>query len=336
MIRLLAAVLIACTGVQLTAHAHENMPASLIVKEIQKGDFDVQWRQPRTQSIVSQVQPVFPPDCKAKTEVVTQRENNTQLSEWRITCEKGLVANDSIIEFDGLPLVLFDSVISVTYLDQPEVNAVAKPKRPFVSLEQKSSAGPEVSAYLQLGVEHILAGFDHLLFVFCLVLLSGSLRALAQTVTAFTVAHSITLTLSSLKILTISGPAVEAMIALSILYLAKELLLKPEQSSLLKTRPWLMAFVFGLLHGFGFAGVLSEIGLPSDSILSALLLFNIGVELGQFAFILMVYPVVKWMRMDSPFKPASLRKQTIQQLPVYAVGGIAGYWWVARLLAMFA
>ena len=180
-------------------------------------------------------------------------------------------------------------------------------------------------AYGVLGVEHILFGFDHLVFVFALLLVVTNYWKLLQAVTSFTVAHSITLAAATLGWVNVPQSPVEAVIALSILFVAAEIVhWRQGRPGITRERPWLVAFVFGLLHGFGFAGALSEIGLPEHAIPLSLLFFNLGVEAGQLMFIAAVFLV--W---------AVFRKvpwpQWVWRVPVYAIGGLAGFWTIERI-----
>jgi hydrogenase/urease accessory protein HupE len=180
------------------------------------------------------------------------------------------------------------------------------------------------------GIEHILLGYDHLLFVFALMLVVGGIRRLVWTITAFTVAHSITLALATLGVVSIPGPPVEATIALSILLLATEIVrLQTGRPSLAAQRPWLVAFAFGLLHGFGFAGALSGIGLPNGDIPLALLAFNVGVEVGQLAFIAAVLGAMAIVhRIDF-----GVGQRYLRPTAPYAIGSLAAFWFFERLAA---
>jgi hypothetical protein len=196
-----------------------------------------------------------------------------------------------------------------------------------------SGGGTFLMAYFGLGVEHLVLGLDHILFVLGLVLLVQGWRSLIWVITAFTLAHSLTLGLSMLGRISAPSAVVEAIIALSILFVAIELLQPPEKRSALAARyPQAMAFGFGLLHGFGFAGVLGEIGLPRDVELAALALFNIGLEVGQ---LLVVAAMVLFMRF---VKPALLAHEkwapALQQVPIIAIGGISVYWLLDRLAGL--
>jgi hydrogenase/urease accessory protein HupE len=189
-----------------------------------------------------------------------------------------------------------------------------------------SDLGPLIGDYLRLGVEHILTGFDHLLFVIALTLLVQSRRALLATITAFTLAHSLTLSATALGLASVPGPPVEAAIALSIMLVCAECL--RSNNSPTRRAPWLVAFVFGLLHGLGFASALLAIGLPEEHVLAALLCFNLGVELGQLAVVLVV---VALKRLAARLK---LENYAVRRPLIYAMGGVAAFWVVERLPAV--
>ena len=199
----------------------------------------------------------------------------------------------------------------------------------------------EVAAtYLRLGIEHALFGFDHLLFVLALVILVRDWRRVALTVTAFTVAHSMTLAAATLGLVDVPGPPLEAAIALSIVLVAVEIVnARRGTPALTARRPWLVAFGFGLLHGFGFAGALAEVGLPHHAIPLALLFFNLGVEIGQLSFVAVVLAVVWLFRRAMALRlESALVQRTVDQLDVigaYAIGALAAYWLIERTSAFF-
>ncbi len=200
---------------------------------------------------------------------------------------------------------------------------------PYVLIE-KSADKKSSFAYVWLGVEHILLGIDHLLFVLALLLLVSNVKVLIQTITAFTVAHSITLGLAILGFIQFSVPYIEAMIALSIIFLSRELLTKTEVKTLSQTHPWIIAFVFGLFHGMGFASVLFDIGLPPENIASSLLFFNLGVEFGQLMFIFVVLGVI-WV-----FKKLTKKyHEFFRKTTAYLIGIAAAYWFIERSLVLF-
>jgi hydrogenase/urease accessory protein HupE len=314
-------LLLMCT----LAQAHESLPASLLLQESRALHFDVTWRIPQTQGVALDIRPMLPDDCVRLDAPRESTSAGARRWQWTVQCTQGL-RTDARIGFDGLPLTMVDVLVRVNYHNGDSESRVARPRTPTVVLGESAPQPPAASAYLGLGVEHILGGIDHLLFVLCLILLAPSLGSLLQTVTAFTVAHSLTLALSALGWVHVSGPPVEATIALSILFLARELVRRDAGSALVAQRPWTVAFVFGLLHGFGFAGALSEIGLPPSDIPASLLLFNVGVELGQLIFVACVYPLVVWVR-----RAARGWSARVAPLPIYAVGAVAAFWWLQRM-----
>jgi hydrogenase/urease accessory protein HupE len=227
-------------------------------------------------------------------------------------------------------------LLRVAYLDGSASNRRLTPEAATVTIPSRPSALEVVRTYLVLGVEHILLGIDHLLFVLALLLLVRGIGRLVATVTAFTVAHSITLGAATLGFVHVPSAPVEAVIALSILFLASELARRSvgpgaAAGANLTTRfPWVVAFAFGLLHGFGFAGALSEIGMPQEAVPLALLFFNVGVELGQLLFIAAVFgfaAIVRWSAVRVPL--------VWQPAVAYGVGSVAAFWVVERTFAVF-
>jgi hydrogenase/urease accessory protein HupE len=238
------------------------------------------------------------------------------------------------IEFPGLQLTITDVLARVQTIDGGATTTLVRPSRPWVEIGA-APGGPLTiaGAFVWHGVEHILGGYDHLLFVFALILIVRSTRALVWTITAFTLAHSITLALATLGVVHIPGPPVEAAIAFSILLLASEIVrLRRGESSLTARWPWVIAFGFGLLHGFGFAGALSEIGLPQGDIPLALFAFNVGVELGQLAFIGAVLGAASVLRRIALVH--RLERHAVRAAP-YAIGALAGFWFVGRVAAFW-
>jgi hydrogenase/urease accessory protein HupE len=232
-----------------------------------------------------------------------------------------------VIRFLGLEATITDVFIRFIWLDGTQTTAIARPNRPWVEIVAQRSAWQVAWDYTVLGVDHILSGFDHLTFVLALLLIVSGARRLLVTVTSFTLAHSITLAAATLGVMWVPGPPVEATIALSILFLASELVkVNRGQASLTARYPWVVAFTFGLLHGFGFAGALGDVGLPQNEIPLALLMFNVGVELGQLLFIaavLALLAVVRKVRTEWP--------DWAHQLPAYGIGSIAAFWFIERI-----
>jgi hydrogenase/urease accessory protein HupE len=233
------------------------------------------------------------------------------------------------IGIDGLATTLTDALVRVERRDGAVQTLRLTPDAPSFTVVAAAGAASVARTYLTLGVEHILFGVDHLLFVLALLILVPSRRLLLWTITAFTLAHSITLAAATLGWVSIPPPPVEAVIALSIVFVASEIVsARRGRPGLSARQPWLVALTFGLLHGFGFAGALHEIGLPARAIPLALLSFNVGVELGQLLFVgavLALAAVAARMRAPVP--------RAWREILAYGIGAVASYWLIERLLA---
>ena len=244
------------------------------------------------------------------------------------------------VAIQGLSVTSTDVLARIETLGGAVQTERLTPTRTFFVVQPTPSAGDVAVTYLRLGVEHILLGFDHLLFVLALTILVRGWRRVALTVTAFTVAHSLTLAAATLGFISVPGPPIEAAIALSIVLVAVEIVNARRGTPSLAGRwPWLVAFCFGLLHGFGFAGALAEVGLPHHAIPIALLFFNVGVEFGQLAFVAAVLTVGGIFRRSIArrLKPA-LAQRTVNRLDVtaaYAIGAIAAFWFIERTSTFF-
>ena len=269
----------------------------------------------------------FPGHCESTAEQSNRVIANASLQQREIQCPGGLVGER--IAIVGLSEQLPEVLARLTNLDgTSQVARMTVSESSFVVADQPDALSVSLS-YFKLGVEHILLGVDHLLFVFTLLLLVKQGKRLLITITAFTVAHSITLVLATLDVVHVSPAPVEAVIALSIVFVARELLrLQQGQPSLTARKPWLVAFSFGLLHGLGFASALREVGLPKLHIPNALLFFNIGVEAGQLLFVAMI--VTGW-RLLSKLKWPQIC--WVKRVPPYAIGSIAMFWVFERLSA---
>jgi hydrogenase/urease accessory protein HupE len=251
----------------------------------------------------------------------------------------GLIGRAVTIE--GLSATSTDVLVRVESLAGAIQTERLSPTRTSFIVQATPGAGEVAATYLRLGIEHILFGFDHLLFVLALVILVREWRRVVVTVTAFTIAHSITLAAATLGFVNVPGPPVEATIALSIMLVAVEILnARRGKPSLTARLPWLVAFSFGLLHGFGFAGALAEVGLPQHAIPVALLFFNIGVEVGQLVFVAAVLAMI-WLlhQVASKLSEATRVTQAFDRLDVaiaYGIGSVAAYWLIERTTAFFA
>ena len=322
----------------LLATAHETLPAALRMDETAAGVFSLVWQLPATQGSAPDMQPVLPDTCKDLGVRVVSNLPGAQLWRWQARCVEGL--RGQRISIAGQENYLLDAVVRMGLLDGSVMTRVSRPRAPTVQLDARQQGVPDAQGFFTLGVEHILVGLDHLLFVFCLMLWVRDWWSLARTITGFTVGHSITLALASLGLVQVPGPPIEACIALSILFLAVELAHRGPRSAvrLAGQRPWVVAAVFGLLHGFGFAGALREVGLPADGLGMALLMFNLGVETGQLAFVAAVLALAEalyWLgRKHASRKPHWA--QVGEQSAVYGAGAVSAFWLLQRLFVMVA
>lgn len=311
------------------AAADEFKPAYLQLTERGGGQYDVLWKVPALdEETVLRLKPVFPHGTRDLTPHRRTYANGAAVQRWRIAVPGGLTGRD--VRFDGIAMGPVDVLVRLARSDGTEQLERLHPANAvFVAV---ASPGPweVVSSYTVLGIEHIWLGIDHLLFVVGLVMLVGSRRTLVLTITAFTIAHSITLALATLGVLRVPGPPVEAIIALSIVFVAAEILHRQQgRTSIAVRKPWLVALSFGLLHGLGFAGALAEVGLPQNSIPLALLFFNVGVEIGQLLFVAALLAAAALVRRVTG--PPNPRWSTV--LPAYAIGGMASYWVFERVAA---
>ncbi|WP_213288798.1 HupE/UreJ family protein [Bradyrhizobium sp. sGM-13] len=314
------------------ATAHEARPAYLQVTEIAPQRYEIVWRTPVLSGMRLPVVLRFPANARNVTEPVL-RELSDSLIERRVIETSGSLAGTRI-ELVGLQATITDVLARVQMLDGTFSTTLVRPSKPWIEIATSRSSLEVAATYLMQGIEHILFGYDHLLFVLALILIVRSGRALLITITAFTVAHSITLSLATLGIVHVPGPPVEASIALSILLLACEIIrMRRGQASLTARWPWVVAFSFGLLHGFGFAGALTEIGLPQGDIPLALFTFNIGVEIGQLIFVGVVLGALACAKR---INPPPMFERYASAAAIYAIGSLAAFWFIERLAGFAA
>jgi hydrogenase/urease accessory protein HupE len=237
------------------------------------------------------------------------------------------------IEFVGLQATITDVLVRVEMLDGRTWTIISRPSQPWFELAGAPSKLHVAGAYLRLGVEHIWGGIDHLLFILALMILVKGTRRLIATVTAFTVAHSITLAGATLGFVNVPQKPVEAAIALSIVFVATEIVhARQGRQGLTERWPWIVAFTFGLLHGFGFAGALKAVGLPQTAIPVALLFFNVGVEIGQLLFIAAILSIMALARWLSK-RAAKPQPERAWRVAPYSIGGVAAFWMIQRIAA---
>lgn len=328
------------------AYGHEIKPALLGIAETETPNlYDVKWKVPIREGVKLNLDPIFPDHCEISTRGFSERSTLAFEERWALTCE-GASLDGHDIHIAGLDSSVADVFVETAALDGTSGTFVLRSDRTTLTVD--FSSGGALGDYLFFGIEHLLTGFDHILFVVGLVLLIRKGKALVKVVTSFTVAHSMTLALSSLGLVKMSQAPIEAVIALSIMFLGVELIRANQgKTSILQQNPWVITFLFGLLHGFGFAGALGEIGLPQGAASLALLLFNLGVEVGQLLIVavmlgaLALLPLIARKTSDwSAFKAASaipaltFVRANPMILPAYAIGVTASYWFVERVIGI--
>ncbi len=319
-------LLLACMGQFNPVLAHELQPGSLQVRQLTSERYELIWRAPIYYGKPHPAKLQLPASWQTIGEPRVRRLSDSHLYR-RVVNVPGGDIDGATIRFNGLEATITDVFVRISWLNGVETTAVARPGQPWFEIQGQRSAWQVAGDYTLLGIDHILSGYDHLTFVLALLLIVSGWRRLLLTVTSFTLAHSITLAAATLGLLWLPGPPIEATIALSILFLASELLkVRRGYTSLTARYPWIVAFVFGLLHGFGFAGALTEVGLPQNEIPLALLMFNVGVELGQLLFIAVVLALIGVARRIRKLWPV-----WIQQLPAYCIGGLAAFWLIERV-----
>jgi hypothetical protein len=296
------------------AQAHEMTMAEMELRETRSGEFLWQWGQSGSRPIADELTPSWPDACR--------NEGNV------LRCGEGGL--NGVLTIDGVGQRYSAALVKVFWRDGQSRVYTLTERQPSVHLygsaDDRRGMGEIARAYLVLGIEHILSGIDHLMFVAALLFLVGFRRKLVWTITAFTLAHSLTLASAALGWLTLRSAPVEATIALSIVLVASEALQSRE--TLARRLPALVAFLFGLVHGLGFAGALADIGLPQNHLATALLTFNIGVELGQLLAVAVVWSVWRMVR--------NWRLADLGRVPLlYGIGSLAAYWSWMRIAAVF-
>jgi hydrogenase/urease accessory protein HupE len=320
-------ILVIFAGFLQAAQAHESRPAYLEINETKSGRYYVLWRTPVNAGMRLRILLKLPDDARNVTER-TIRELPDSLIERRIIKLDGSLVGKRI-EFVGLEASITDVLARVHLRDGSESTTLVHPSKAWIEVTGSQGFLSVAVSYTLLGIEHILFGIDHLLFVLALLLITNGTFRLIKTVTAFTIAHSITLALATLGFVHVPSKPVEATIALSIVFVALEIIRRRKGCNGIASRaPWIVAFTFGLLHGFGFAGALSEVGLPQNHIPAALFFFNFGVELGQLAFIGVVLGLIGLVRRI----PLGLPRWA-ELVPPYAIGSLAMFWVVQRIAA---
>jgi hydrogenase/urease accessory protein HupE len=310
--------------------AHEARPGYLQLTQTAPTTIELLLKVPAVGNMRLSLSPRLPEHCELVAPAVTHIVDGAYMERATLSCATSLTGET--IRIDGLSSTLTDVLVRVERLDGTVQVSRLTPAAPSFVVEESPSALEVATTYLTIGVEHILLGIDHLLFVLALLLVVQGWRRLVATITAFTVAHSVTLAAATLGLVTVPREPVEAVIALSIVFVAGEIVhISQGRASMTRRWPWIVALVFGLLHGLGFAGALSEVGLPEQSIPLALLLFNLGVELGQLLFIGAVAIVTGLLAVTN-----SRSSSWMKPLSAYGIGTVAVFWVVERTVGFWS
>lgn len=309
--------------------AHKLQPAYLEINEQRAGRLSVLWKRPLVGGRPMNIHPQLPSDFRNLTQPVVQLLPTGAVERWMVASEEGGLSGAEI-RIDGLSATQTDVLVRIYYRQGHEETHLLGPASPSAVVGGVPSKMERIVAYLQLGIQHILMGIDHLLFVLGLLLIVKSRWMLLKTITAFTLAHSITLCAATLGYASVPMLPLNAVIALSILFLGPEIVRSWRGDTSLTIRhPWIVAFAFGLLHGFGFATGLTSMGLREAEIPLALLLFNVGVEIGQILFVLVVVLLERSFRILEFHWP-----RWVQMAPGYAVGSLGGFWTIERTVLL--
>jgi HupE / UreJ protein len=322
----LAALMLALGIVAPSARAHESRPAYLEIKETAPGQYSVLWRTPVLAGMRLPIVLEMPDGVRNLREPVVLELADSLLERRWIDAGPGGLAGKRI-EIVGLPLTITDALVRVELLDGRTMQMIARPSQPWVEIPASQSWWQVTGSYVVEGIRHILFGADHLLFVLGLLLIVKDGWMLLKTITAFTLAHSTTLAIATLGYANAPALPLNAAIALSILFLGPEIVrVWRGETSLTIRHPWVVAFAFGLLHGFGFATALTSAGLPRADLPPALLSFNVGVEIGQLGFVALILAMSRSFRILEVDWP-----RWVKALPGYTVGGLGAFWTLQRL-----
>ena len=329
--RCLLFVLACCSllGASAGVSAHESQPGTVELRQVAQDRYEVTWRAPIYLGQPHPARLEVPEHWKTVVEPTLRMLSDSQVFRSVVTVGSGGMEG-SIIRFPGLENTVTDVFVRLNRLDGTVMTTIVRPTRPYAQLRGERPWYVTAGEYIGLGFHHILQGLDHLLFVLGLMLIVKSRMTLIKTITAFTVAHSITLAIATLGFASAPLPPLNAAIALSILFLGPEIVRSWRgETSLTINYPWVVAFLFGLLHGFGFASGLSTTGMPKAELPPALLFFNVGVELGQLVFVFTALALAR------SFKVLEVRwPRWAEALPGYAVGSLGAYWTLQRTVIL--
>jgi hydrogenase/urease accessory protein HupE len=324
-----ALALLLAVGAGAAASAHESQPGTLDLRQVARDRYEVVWRAPIYFGRPHPARLELPEHWTTVVEPTMRQLPDSQVFR-SVVAVGSQGVEGSVLRFPGLENTVTDVFVRLNRLDGTTMTAVVRPSKPEARLRGERTWLTTAGEYVGLGFHHILQGVDHLLFVLGLLLIVTGRFNLLKTVTAFTVAHSITLAIATLGFARAPLPPLNATIALSILFLGPEIVRSWRgETSLTIRSPWVVAFAFGLLHGFGFASGLSTTGMPRAELPPALLFFNVGVELGQLVFVFTALALAR------SFKVLEVRwPRWVQALPGYTVGSLGAYWTIQRTVIL--
>ncbi|HTW35730.1 MAG TPA: HupE/UreJ family protein [Rhizomicrobium sp.] len=321
--RLLSAVAaIFVLALSLPAAAHEVRPAYLGIEETSPNTYRVLWKQPTMGDVAIHLVPHLSNGWLERQPSDQYASAGFLIRTWIITARRPAAVDGLTVTIEGLEETITDVFVRVRLRNGQRLDTIVRPEKPSFRIALTNGNAMAMSAFLLLGIEHILTGPDHLLFVLGLLLLVRDRWMLLKTVSAFTVAHSLTLAAATFGAITLSTPLLNALIALSILFIAPEVVRAQNGGTSLTVRyPWIVAFAFGLLHGMGFASGLTSLGLEKAALLGALVFFNVGVEIGQLMFIALVLALLRAFRLMEIRWP-----RAFAMAPTYAIGILGATW----------
>jgi hydrogenase/urease accessory protein HupE len=310
--------------------SHPLDPALLELRESADGQVALLWRVPRAQPTNAPLRPTLPARCASRTEPsVSETASATLTIRWHVDCGPGSLVGEHV-GVEGLRERKTEALVRIHLADGRLIQTVLRGDESLFRVPDRGSRFGVIKSYLALGFEHILTGLDHLAFVLGLVLLVRGRRRLLWTITAFTLGHSVTLSLAVLGLVRVPQAPVEALIAASIFVVAVELSRDGQREHWMRRMPWLMAVIFGLLHGLGFAGALAQVGLPAEEIPLALVAFNVGIELGQLIFVAVVLAARAGLHALPGRWPIAAAP-----VPAYTIGALAAFWVIDRVRGIF-
>jgi hypothetical protein len=314
------------------AFAHEVRPAYLEIDQTAAHRYSIMWKQPTMGDVAIHLVPHISNGWLARPPADEYAASGFLIKTWKITSQEADPLANRTVSVEGLEQTITDTFIRVRLSENRRIDAFLRPAHPSLTLQFRPHGAQSAAIYLELGIEHILTGMDHLLFVLGLLLIVPNRWMLLKTVSAFTLAHSATLGVATVFHVAPETALLNTLIALSILFLGPEIVRHQQGGTSLTLRhPWVVAFCFGLLHGFGFASGLLSLGLPQSDIPLALLMFNIGVEIGQIIFILLILALRRAFRLMEIRWP-----RPVTALPTYAVGVLGAFWTILYGVRLFA